>query len=188
MGIERNDEPRWGHECPRTEIDGVAANHPTEEQIEPLAGAPSRWPRKEVADAASRGGLVRRTGLSGGAGAIRGREIRVKCASGERIECRTDVWRRRIVAFDEKSFNAASFAQHALQHEHQRDEVAASNPAMHQRVDRVAMTLRIEGADERCRMRSHRDKQRLDGVEDAGDPAEREPSGTEAYDLLVLRR
>src|SRR5689334_19804674 len=51
MGIERNDEPRWGHECPCSKVDFVASHHPAEKQIESLARASGRRPREEITDA-----------------------------------------------------------------------------------------------------------------------------------------
>src|SRR5215813_5423095 len=47
--VERHDQLRRRHAGPHTKIEAVAAHHPTEKQVEPLAGAASRGPRKEVA-------------------------------------------------------------------------------------------------------------------------------------------
>src|SRR5262245_36926850 len=49
--IERNDEPGWGHERPHSKVDFVAANHPAQKQVQPLAGAPGRGTREEITDA-----------------------------------------------------------------------------------------------------------------------------------------
>ena len=51
MGIERHDQLSGPHRPPHAEIDFIAAHHPAQEQIEPLAGAAGRGPRKEIADA-----------------------------------------------------------------------------------------------------------------------------------------
>ena len=52
--VERHDQLRRRHARPDAEIERVAAHHPAQEQIQPLAGAARRRPRKEVADARAR--------------------------------------------------------------------------------------------------------------------------------------
>ena len=94
VSIQRNDEPRWGHSCPHTQIDRVAANHPAKKQIEAFARASAGRTRKEIADA----GPLRHP-------AIRRREIGLQRAHRKRLERRTDVGGARIVTRYEESFN-----------------------------------------------------------------------------------
>ena len=49
--VERHDQLRRRHARPDAEIERVAPHHPAQEQIQPLAAAARRRPRKEVADA-----------------------------------------------------------------------------------------------------------------------------------------
>ena len=49
--VERHDQPRRRDARPDAEVDFVAPHHPAQEQVQPLAGAAGRRPRKEVAHA-----------------------------------------------------------------------------------------------------------------------------------------
>jgi hypothetical protein len=175
--IERNDEPGRGHECPRSEIDSVTANHPPQEQIEPLARAASRRAREEVTDSWPLGYLP-----------VRRPEIRFKSAGGKGIERRADVGGCGIIAFNKEALYRTGFAKHALQDQQQRDKVAAANPAVHDRIDSGSMLPRVEVADETGRARSDRRQERLDGIQDAGDPAKGERRSAEPDHLPIVRR
>ena len=49
--VERHDQRRRRHARPHAEVERVVPHHPAQEQVEPLAGAAGRGPRKEIADA-----------------------------------------------------------------------------------------------------------------------------------------
>jgi hypothetical protein len=49
--VERHDQLGRRHVCPQAEVDGIAAHHPPQEEVQPFAGAARRRPRKEVRDA-----------------------------------------------------------------------------------------------------------------------------------------
>ena len=177
MRIERNDEPGRGHECPRSKVDFVAPNHPTQKQIEPLARAAGRWSREEVTDA----GPLRYS-------AVRRAEVHVQRASGKRIERGSNIGSVNIVACSEEALDGVRFAEHPLQDQQQRDEIATSNPSVDDRIDGRSIALGVEVPHEAGRMRPHGRKERLDRVQDACDPAKRERRGAEADDLAVFRR
>ena len=59
---------------------------------------------------------------------------------------------------------------------------------MNQRIDRRAMTCRVERADKRGRPRSHDREQRFDRLQHARHTPEGEGGGAEADDLAVVRR
>jgi len=177
MRIERNDEPGRGHQCPCSKVNFVTPNHPAEKQIEPLARAAGRWSREEVTDTRPlRHSAVSRT------------KIHVQCASGKRIERGADIRSFYIVACNEEALDRARFAEHSLQDEQQRDQIATSNPSVDDRIDGRSIALGVEVPHEAGRMRAHGCKERLDRVQDACDPAERERRGAEADDFAVLRR
>jgi len=177
MGVERNDEPGGGHQCPRSEVDGVAPDHPAQKEIEPLAGAPLRGTREEITNP---GALWN--------SAVCGRQVGLQRTHRERLESRRHVRCGQVVARDEEPLDGPGLAQHPLQDEQQRHEIASADPAMHQRVDRGPVASRIERADERRRVRAHDGEQRFDGLEHAGDAAEGERGRAEADDLAIVRR
>jgi hypothetical protein len=175
--VERNDEPGWGHQCPRSKIDFVVPNHPTEEQIEAFARTAGGRPREEVTDTgAFRHSAVSRT------------EIHIEGASGKRVERRPHVRRRPIIACDEETLDGARFTKHPLKDEHQRNEIATANPPVDDRIDVRSIATRVEAPDEAGRVRAHGRQQRLDGVQDARDAAKRECRGAEPDNLAVVRR
>src|SRR5688572_4154175 len=51
MRVEWDDQSGARYCRPYAQIERVAANHPTQEEIEPFAGTASRWPREEITDA-----------------------------------------------------------------------------------------------------------------------------------------
>jgi len=59
---------------------------------------------------------------------------------------------------------------------------------MHERIERRAMPRGVERPDKRRRPRPHHRQQRFDGLEHAGDAAERQSRGAEGDDLAVVRR
>ena len=175
--IERNDEPGWGHECPRSKVDLVAPNHPTQKQIETLAGASGRRPGEEKTDACPLWHSV-----------VSGAEIRRQRACRERVQRRPDIRSRRIVTGNEEALDGTGFAKHPLQDDQQRHEIPPSDPAVDDRIDRCSIACRIEAPHEPRRMRAHRCEERLDRVQDARDAAKRERRSAEPDDLAVLRR
>ncbi len=62
--VERHDQLRRRHARPDAEIERVAAHHPAQKQVQPLARRPGRRARKEVADARAASARGRRR-LSG---------------------------------------------------------------------------------------------------------------------------
>ena len=177
MRIEWNDEPGRGHTCPHAKVNFVMPNHPTEEQIQALAGASGRRPGEEITDA----GPLRHSAVSG-------TEIRLERACRERIERGPDIRSRGIVARNKEALDGPCFAQHPLQDEQQRNEIAPSDPAVDDRIDRRAIARRVEVPHETTRMGAHRAEERLDRVQDARDAAKRERCSAERDDLAVLRR
>ena len=177
MGVERNDEPGRGHQCPRSEVDGVAPDHPPQKEIQPLAGAPLRGTREEITDAWTLWNA-----------AVCGRQVGLQRAHRERLESQPDVRCGQVIARHEEPLDGPRFPQYPLQDEQQRDDVASPDPAMHERIERCAMTCRIERPDKRRRPRPHHRQQRFNGLEHAGDTAERQRGGAEADDLAVVRR
>jgi len=175
--IERNDEPGWGHERPRSKVDLIASNHPTQKQIETLAGASGRRPGEEKTDACPLWHS-----------AVSGAEIRFERASRECVERRPDIRGHRIVTRNEEALDGARFAKHPLQDEQQRHEIATSDPAMDDGIDRCSIACWVEAPHEPRRMRTHGREERLDRVQHARDAAERQRRSAEPDDLAVLRR
>ena len=158
-------------------IDGVPPHHPAQEQVQPLARAAAGRPREEVAVA----------GTVGDGAAIGGSDVDGAGAGGERVERRSDVGRGRIVAGDEGALDRSVLAQHRLQHQQQRDEVGAADPAVHDRRQRARVAAGIEVADVARRMRAHHLDDASDRRHHAGDAPERQPRGDEADELAVGR-
>ena len=177
VGIERNDEPGWRQECPRSEIDRVPAHHPAKKEIEPLACASRRRAGKEVADARTR----RKA-------AICRRQVGLKGADGKRFERDGDIGCGRIVAGYEETLDRPGLAEDPLKDEQERHEIPAANPAMNERIDGRPMPYGVEPTDKCRRVRAHRGQQRFDGIENARDTPERESGGAEADHLAVVRR
>src|SRR5262249_40078782 len=175
--IERNDEPGWGHECPYSKVDFVAANHPAQKQIQPLAGAPGRGTREEITDA-----------WPLWHSAVSGTEVRLQRARRERVERGPDIRSRGIVARNEETLDGARFAKHPLQDDQQRNEIATSNPTVDHGIDRRSIARHVEAPHEARWMRAHNREERLDRVQDARDAAKRKCRGAEPGDLAVLRR
>ena len=175
--IERNDEPRRGHTCPRSEVNRIAPDHPAQEQIQPLAGTARGRAGEEIADPWS----LRNS-------AVCDPQIRLQRAGRERVERGTDVGRGGIIAGDEEPLNRPRFAQHPLQDQQQRDEIASTNPAMDERIDRRPLQRRIERADEGRWMRPHDGEERFDRLEDAGDATKGKRGRAERDYLAIIRR
>ena len=175
--IERNDEPRRGHTCPRSEINRIAPDHPAQKQIQPLAGAARGWARKEITNPGS-----------GRNSAICDAQIGLQGPRRERLERKANVGCRGVVARDEETLDRPRFAEHALQDQQQRHEIASTDPAMYEGIDCGSMQRRIERSDEGRWMRPHDGEERFDRLEDAGHPAERERRGAERDDLAIVWR
>ncbi len=175
--IERNDEPRRGHKCPCSEIDRIAPDHPAQEQIQPLAGAARGRAREEIADA----GSLRNS-------AICDAQIRLQGTDRERLEREANVRCRGVVTGDEEALDRPRFAEHPLQDQQQRHEIASTDPAMYEGLDRGSMQRWIERPDEGRWTGPHDREQRFDRLEDAGHTAERERRGAERDDLAIVRR
>ena len=178
MGVERHHQARRRQLRPHRHVDGVLAHHPAQEQVEPLAGAARRRPRKEVGHA----------GAGGTAASVGRRQIGGEGAGREGVERGVHVGRRRIVAGHEEPFNRAVLAQHALQDDEQRHQIAATDPAVHERRQHRTLNGRVEGADKRRRARTHHAQQRLHRLQHARHAPEGQRGGAEADDLAVLAR
>ncbi len=134
-----------------------------------LQRAAAGRPREEVAVA----------GTGGDGAAVGGADVDGAGAGGERVERRPDVGRGRIVAGDEGALDRSVLAQHRLQHQHQRDEVGAADPAVHDRRQRARVAAGIEVADVARRVRAHHLDDASDRRHHAGDAPERQPRGDE---------
>ena len=177
VGIEGNDEPGRGHECPHSKVNFVTPNHPAQKQIEPLAGASRRRPGEEITDARPlRHSAVSRT------------KIGVQRASGKGVERGPDIRSCDVVAFNEETLDGACFPEHSLQDEQQGNEISTSDPAVDHWIDGCSIAFCVEAPHEAGRMRSHGGEKRLDRVQDARDAAKGERRRAEADDLAVLRR
>jgi len=175
--IERNDEPRRGHECPRSKVNFVTPNHPAQKQIEPLARASSRRSGEEITDARPlRHSAVSRT------------KICAERASGKGVERGSDIRSGEVVACNEETLDGTGFPEHSLQDEQQRDEIPTPDPAVNHGIDGCSIAFCIEVPHEAGRMRPHGREQRLDRVQDACDATKGERGGAESDDLAVLRR
>ena len=177
MRIERNDEPRRGHKCPRSEINRIAPDHPAQEQIQPLAGAARGWARKEITNPGS-----------GRNSAICDAQIRLQGPRRERLERQAYVGCRGVVARDEEALDRPRFTEHALQDQQQRHEIASTDPAMYEGIDCGSMQRRIERSDEGRWMRPHDGEERFDRLEDAGDATKGKRGRAERDYLAIIRR
>jgi len=91
VGIERYDEPGRRHPRPHTQIEGVPADHPPQEQIHSLAAAARGGAGKEIADARTfRHSAVRRA------------HVERQRTRGKTVERAFDILRRRVVAFEKE--------------------------------------------------------------------------------------
>ena len=176
MRVERDNELRRGHAGPDAQVERVAANHPSEEQIQPLAGAPFRRAREKIADA---GPLRHAT--------VRGSEIERHGACGEAVERRREIGSRRIVAFEKEAFDAARAFEHLSENPKQCHEVAFARPPMDKPLERTGLARRIKRPNVVGRPRAHNRDQTLDGLQHARDAPKRERRGTKADDFLILQ-
>jgi len=94
VSIERDDQLRRRHARPDAEIERVAAHHPPEKQVEPLAARSGRRTRKEVADTRP----LRHA-------PVRGLQIELQCSRREAVERARDVLARRLVPLEKESFD-----------------------------------------------------------------------------------
>ena len=177
MRIERNDEPRGGHKCPRSEINRIAPDHPAQEQIQPLAGAARGWARKEITNP-----------RAGRDSAICDAQIRLQGSRRERLERKANVGCRGVVARDEETLDRPRFAKHAPKDQQQRHEIASTDPAMYEGIDCGSMQRWIERSDEGRWMRPHDGEERFDRLEDAGDATKGKGGRAERDDFAIVRR
>jgi len=174
MRVERDNELRRGHAGPDAQVERVVANHPSQEQIQPFAGAPLRRARKKIADARPlRQATVRRP------------EIERHCACGEAVERRREIGRRRIVALEKEAFDAARAFEHLPEDPQKRHDVAFARPPMDKPLERMRLARGIERPHVVGRPSAHDRDQALDGLQHARDAPERERCGTKADDFLI---
>src|SRR5687767_4557967 len=95
MCIQRDDQARWREARPDAQVDLVAADHPTQEQVEPFAGAPGRGTREEIGHAA----------LLWHPAAVGFSKIGGESARRERVERRADVRLAGFVALEEEGLD-----------------------------------------------------------------------------------
>ena len=79
MRIERHNQLGRGDTPPHPEVDTVSAHHPSQVEVEPLAGAARGWLGKEIPDTGRAGGVhkIEGTGTEG----IKGRSDIVRIGS-----------------------------------------------------------------------------------------------------------
>ena len=163
-----------GNVRPDPEIDRIAADHPAQEQIQPLARASARRAREEVAR--------RRDAASGchtpGADSVCER------ARGKRFERAGEIGALGIVTLEKERLDR-SLLQHALKDEDERGEIVALRPAMDDRLEVARLPSRIERAHVRRGRRPHHGEQPLDRLQHARDTSERERRGAESRDLAI---
>lgn len=175
MRVERDDQLRLRHPRPDTEIDSVAAHHPAQEQIEPLAGTASRRTGKEVTDACA----LRHA-------PVRALDVEGEGARREAVESGPDIRIGSGQSFGEERLNGLVAFEHLPKNPEQRDQVDAAGPAVHHRSQFRRRVRRIELANERRRVRAHDPEERADRVEDARDASERKTRGAEGSDLAIV--
>ena len=84
-----------------------------------------------------------------------------------------------------KPFERPAALDHLPEQPQQRDQVDPAGPAMHQRKERRAVHLGLEAPHELRGLLAHHRHQRLDGVQDALNPAERQRRRAECHDLAI---
>src|SRR5207237_9196635 len=174
--IERHDQLRRRNRPPDAEIHLIAAHHPPQEQVQPLAAAARGRPRKKVADTvAFRPTPVYRA------------QIQRKRPAREAVEAVADVDGIGSVALEEERLDRSVTIEHLAEHPQQRGDIDPARPAVHHRAQLRVRRRGIEATDERRGFRTEDVRQRLDRVEDAGDAPECERRRAKAHDLLILR-
>ena len=174
--VERHDEPGRGHARPHAEIQRVAAHHPPQEQIEPLAGAAGRRAREEIAHAVAL--PLERTVCRG--------HVQLERSNRKAVERVRDVGGGWVVAFEEEPLDRARTVDHLLDDPQQRDDVRSANPAVHEPGERLPLSDGIERAHVGRRPIADDRQQPLDRLQDARHPAEGERRRAEADDLAIV--
>ncbi len=159
------------------EIDLVAPHHPAQEQVQPLARAARRRPRKEIAHA----GALRHPAV--GATDVERQRPRRKA-----VERGADVGARRRSRLPGRMLRSSRDSlEHLPQDPEQRGDVVAARPAVHHRPQLADARVPDRTPHVLGRARPHDGEQRVDGVEHAGDAAERQRRGAEAGDFPIAR-
>jgi len=89
--VERHHQQRGRQAGPHPQIERVAADHPPEKKVQPLAGAPCAGPGEEVPDA-----------WTGQPSSIDLGEVERQCATGETLERGTDVVCAGVQSFEKE--------------------------------------------------------------------------------------
>ena len=152
------------------------AHHPAQKQVQPLAGAAGRRPREEIRDAGLRPLRARRSASRSSA--------RARVENDCRPRRHPPRLRRRPSA--KKPSIEPLCVDHLVKDPHQRREVGAVGPAMHQVIEALAIARRIELADERRRRRPHHRQHAVDRIQHALHAAERQRRGDERHHLAIV--
>ena len=174
--IERHDEARGRHAGPDAEIERILPHHPPHEQVQPLAGAAGRRAREEIAD--------ERSGRHAAVGRAQVERHRPLREAIERVPHIVAAW----VAFDEEPLQRTVRREYLMHQPEQRDDVRASNPAVHELAERFAVARRLEVAHELHGRAAHQRHDPLDRVHHAADPAKRQARGDERHNFPVVAR
>jgi len=180
VGIERHNETARRNARPHAEIERVAAHHPAKKQVQSLAAAACRGPRKEVAHARASAGRARDA-------AVRLSDIERERALGKTIERDTDIVARAIVSFSKEAFDRTVLADHLLEDPQQGDKVRPSRPAVHQILEPRRLASGIEVSDVRGRPIAHDDEQPFNRLKHARDASEGERGGAKSDDFAIVR-
>jgi hypothetical protein len=173
--VERHDQLRRRHARPDAEVERVLPHHPAHEEIEPLAPAAGRRPRKKVADAwTRRHAPVRRS------------EIECEGARRKTVERQFDVRGGWIVAFEKEALDRSAAVDHLPQHPKERHQVAIPRPAVDEAGKGWAVACGIESTDVLGRTAAHDGQQALDRLQDAGHASERQRARAEADHFAIV--
>jgi len=119
--------------------------------------------------------------------AVGGADVGLERTGRERLQRVAHVGRGRVVPGGKEAFNRAVFLQHAPQDQHQRQQIAAADPPVHQRLEPVLLLGGLEGTDKRRGMRPDHAEQRLDRLEHAGHASKRQARGAKPHHLAIRR-
>ena len=175
MSIERHDQLRGRHPLPHAEIERVAADHPAEKQIQPLARGSGRRPREEVTDA--------RTFRDA---AVRGLQIERHRARGKTVERGREVVGCGVPPFEKEPLHRSGAIHHLPKQPQHGDDVGFARPAVDDAGKRRAVAARIEPAHIGGGRRPDHGQHPLDRLQHAGHAPERERGGDEPDDLPVV--
>jgi hypothetical protein len=173
MRVERHDQFRRRDARPDSEIHCVVANHPAQEQIQPLAGAATRRARKKIRHTGTRLPI-----------AVRRAKVGPHRSRGKRFERLGQVGCARIVPVEKERLDR-SFLQHSLKNDDERRQIVPLRPAVNDWLQIARLPHRIERSDVRRGRPPHHGKQALERLQHARDTSERERSSAECCDLAI---